>query len=217
MKGLLIKDFKLLKNQKNFFIILAAVTIGMSLFISDTSFIIVYLTFIVSSFTLSSISYDEFDNGNAFLFSLPITRKNYVCEKYGFALIIGIISWLFAITIAIIAGLMKDSIILKDTIIVALLELLVVIVLLSIMIPFHLKFGGEKGRIAIICTIGIIFVIVFIIVKIAGFLNIDLITMFNNLPKINIDMLIVITSIISLITLSISLKTSVCIMDKKEF
>ena len=33
---------------------------------------------------MSSISYDEFDNGNAFLFSLPITRKDYVLEKYIF-------------------------------------------------------------------------------------------------------------------------------------
>ena len=109
MKGLLIKDFKLLKNQKNFFIILIAIVIGMSAYMEDVSFIIGYLTFICSMFTLSSISYDEFDNGYAFLFSLPITRKGYVLEKYSFGLIVGIISCLFATTIAIIAGLMKGS------------------------------------------------------------------------------------------------------------
>ncbi len=146
MKGLLIKDFKLLKNQKNFFIILIAISIGMSAYMEDVSFIIGYLTSICSLFTLSSISYDEFDNGYAFLFSLPITRKGYVLEKYSFGFIVGIISWLFATTIAIIAGLMKGSIILKDIIIIALLELLVLVILLSVMLPFQLKFGGEKAE-----------------------------------------------------------------------
>lgn len=217
MKGLLIKDFKLLKNQRNFFIILVAMAIGMSVFMEDTSFIIGYLTLICSMFTLSSISYDEFDNGNAFLFSLPITRKSYVWEKYGFGLIIGMVSWLFATIIAIIAGFMKNPVTLKDTMTVALLELLIFIILLSVMLPFQLKFGGEKSRTAIICAVGMVFVIAYIAVKIAGFFNIDLIAIFNNIPTISISMLIIIISAISVILLLVSLKTSVCIMNKKEF
>ena len=74
MKGLLIKDFQLLKAQKSFFIVLIAVAVGMGLFSYDTSFITGFLTFAVSLFTISTVSYDEFDNGNAFLFSLPISR-----------------------------------------------------------------------------------------------------------------------------------------------
>ena len=46
-----------------------------------TSFPIGFLGFVGALFSLSSISYDEFDNGNAFLFSLPITRKDYVLDK----------------------------------------------------------------------------------------------------------------------------------------
>ena len=138
-------------------------------------------------------------------------------EKYSFGLIVGIISWLFATTIAIIAGLMKGSIILKDIIIIALLELLVLVILLSVMLPFQLKFGGEKGRIAIICAVGIVFVIAFFVVKIAEFFNIDLIKIFNNLPVIRMDMLIAIITVITILLLLLSLKTSVYIINKKEF
>ena len=92
MKGLLIKDFKLLQGQKNFFITIIAIAGIMAIFMEDASFIIGYMTFVGSLFTLSTISYDEFDNGNAFLFSLPITRKDYILEKYGFGLIVGGIS-----------------------------------------------------------------------------------------------------------------------------
>ncbi len=83
MKGLLIKDFQLLKAQKSFFMVLIAVAVGMCLFSYDTSFITGFLTFAVSLFTISTVSYDEFDNGNAFLFSLPISRTGYVMDDSG--------------------------------------------------------------------------------------------------------------------------------------
>ena len=76
MKGLLIKDFKLLKGQKNFFMAITAISIIMIIVSPGTSFPIGFLGFVGALFSLSSISYDEFDNGNAFLFSLPITRKD---------------------------------------------------------------------------------------------------------------------------------------------
>lgn len=56
---------------------------------------------------MSTISYDEFDNGNAFLFSMPITRKSYTVEKYAFGLIFGMVFWLLATVIALIAGTVR--------------------------------------------------------------------------------------------------------------
>ena len=66
MKGLLVKDFKLMKLQKNFFLLILVIAIGMIVFTNDVTFPLAFLIFIVSLFTLSTVSYDEFDNGNAF-------------------------------------------------------------------------------------------------------------------------------------------------------
>ena len=46
MKGLLIKDFKLLKVQKNFFLLILCIAIGMEIFTNSTSssFIIGFLS-----------------------------------------------------------------------------------------------------------------------------------------------------------------------------
>ena len=73
MKGLLIKDFKLMMMQKNFFAMIVVIAVVMTVFTDDIAFPLGFLTFVVSMFTLSTISYDEFDNGNAFLFSLPVS------------------------------------------------------------------------------------------------------------------------------------------------
>ena len=89
MKGLLVKDFKLIKLQKNFFIVIIAIAIGLAVINDSPTFMLGFLTFVVSMFTLSTITYDEFDNGNAFLFTLPISRKSYVVEKYGFSFLVG--------------------------------------------------------------------------------------------------------------------------------
>ena len=110
MKGLLIKDFKLLKGQKNFFMAITAISIIMIIVSPGTSFPIGFLGFVGALFSLSSISYDEFDNGNAFLFSLPITRKDYVLEKYIFGLISGIMSLLLGTVISLVAiGITKTG------------------------------------------------------------------------------------------------------------
>ena len=82
MKGLFVKDLKLMMLQKNFLLLILAIVIGMMIFTDDVIFPLSFLSFIVSLFTVSTISYDDFDNGNAFLFTLPITRNHYVSEKY---------------------------------------------------------------------------------------------------------------------------------------
>lgn len=79
MTGLLIKDFRLLKVQKNFFTLIVFILLGMILFSEDNFFAVSFATFIFSLFSTSTVSYDEFDNGNPFLFSLP---RDFVHQAY---------------------------------------------------------------------------------------------------------------------------------------
>ena len=88
MKGLFVKDLKLMMSQKNFLLLILAIVIGMMIFTDDVIFPLGFLSFTVSLFTVGTISYDDFDNGNAFLFTLPITRNHYVSEKYFLGLLL---------------------------------------------------------------------------------------------------------------------------------
>lgn len=173
MKGLLIKDFKLLKGQKNFFMTITAISIIMIIVSPGTSFPIGFLGFVGALFSLSSISYDEFDNGNAFLFSLPITRKDYVLEKYIFGLISGIMFLLLGTVISLVViGITKTGSF-NEIFLTAGSLFPTILLILSIMLPFILKFGGEKGRIAIIGVMGFIFVIGLLLIKTTEYLEID--------------------------------------------
>ena len=181
MKGMLVKDFKLMKGQRNFFAVIAAMAVGMAIFMEEPSFIIGYMTFAGSLFTLSTISYDEFDNGNAFLFSLPISRKGYTVEKYQFGLIAGGVFWLFATVAVGIAGVLKNTVMVRDTVMIALPVLPALMILLAVMLPFQFRFGGEKSRIAMIGAVSLLFAVSFAVVRIAGVFHVDLVSVWNRL------------------------------------
>ena len=94
-----------MKLQKNFFLLIVVIAVSMIAFTDDVTFPLGFLTFVISLFTLSTISYDEFDNGNAFLFTLPITRTNYVVEKYCLSLLLGCSTWIVATVLTMIASI----------------------------------------------------------------------------------------------------------------
>lgn len=217
MKGLLIKDFQLLKAQKSFFMVLIAVAVGMCLFSYDTSFITGFLTFAVALFTISTVSYDEFDNGNAFLFSLPISRTGYVMEKYCLGMILGGGSLVLSTFMILTAGFLKGNGLLADTLMTSLAILPFMLIVLAVMLPFQLKFGGEKGRIAIIGCVGILMLLGIIAVKTAAIMGIDAASLLVKLPPVSAGTLLVVVIAAALAILAVSMKISIAIVNKKEF
>lgn len=92
-----------------------------------------------------------------------------------------------------------------------------ILLILSIMLPFILKFGGEKGRIAIIGVMGLIFVIGLLLIKTTEYLGIDLYVLINKLPKFEPLVYIILFLLFSVVILGISYLISLTILKKKEF
>lgn len=217
MKGLFVKDFKLMTNQKKFFLVVVLIAAAMMGTSGDASFIIGYLTFICSIFVISTISYDEFDNGNAFLFTLPISRKEYVWEKYLFGIITGGIVWICSsIAVFIYQNVMENNLDIMEWCFSAYTILLLSCMILAIMIPIQLKFGSEKGRIAIIGILGSVFVVGFLLVKAMEVLHIDYTKLINVLAAQSLGVIIGILSIVCFAAVAVSIVVSVNIMEKKE-
>lgn len=217
MKGLLIKDIRLMKNMRNSIIMILLIAVSMGAYMKDVSFIITYLALIGASFTTSTMSYDEFDNGYTFLLSLPVTRKGYVLEKYAFGLLLGGGGWLLGSVIVTVAGAVRNTSTVTDSLMMSLFMLPVALLLLSVLIPFHMKFGGEKGRIVMIITIGLIFAATVLGVKLAEAMNIDLDAALEKLPVMGTGAVAVGAVVISVVILLLSCRISIGIMNKKEF
>ncbi len=217
MKGLLIKDFRLMKGQKNFFFVIVVISVGMAAFSEDLSFMMSFLPFVLSLFTLSTISYDEFDNGNAFLFTLPVSRAGYTIEKYCLALLLGGGAWVLSVLLAMGDVILRETASLSETVMMAAMMLPPLIVIQAVMIPFQLKFGGEKGRIALIGVFGLLSVIGIAAVKAARMFGIDIEDMLGILSAASMGTIVAALMVIAVILLLISVKISISIMKNKEF
>ena len=214
MKGLFVKDFELMKEQKNAYLLIIAIALVMTIWSKENYFAIGFLGLIGSLFTLSSISYDEFDNGNAFLFTLPITRKGYVYEKYLFGLTIGICFIIVGMMISLIAVVI-NHVEVTGIFEQALPMLSMIIIALALMLPIQLKFGGEKGRIILIAIIGVIFFLGMLIKDNLQALNLT--EIIQKLSEMSDVTLILFSLLVAIVALMISLYSSVLIMEKKEF
>lgn len=167
MKGMLIKDFRILKYQgKTLFLMLLVVAVLMNL-ITDVgpTFIVGYITIIFSLFTVTTVSYDEFDNCYLFLMTLPVTRKKYVNEKYLFALLSIIFAWCAGIVLGIILMIVQPSgeVDAADWFGTCLGYIFTAWIFVSVMLPLRLKFDAEKARYADLIMIAAVAIAAFLI------------------------------------------------------
>ena len=164
---MLIKDFRILKYQgKTLFLMLLVVAVLMNL-ITDVgpTFIVGYITIIFSLFTVTTVSYDEFDNCYLFLMTLPVTRKKYVNEKYLFALLSIIFAWCTGIVLGIILMIVQPSgeVDAADWFGTCLGYIFTAWIFVSVMLPLRLKFDAEKARYANLIMIAAVAIAAFLI------------------------------------------------------
>ena len=213
MAGLFEKDFRLLMQRKQilmlFFII--AIILGFS---QESTFILGYLPFCTVLVTVSTISYDELDHGYEFLMTLPITTKNYVTEKYLFCISGAGISWLIAIFLYFMSNIIHGnthSFFAEFSVIFAYLP--IALTMLSILIPFQLKYGVEKSRIILVTLAGAILA--------AGYFIINLMdknsTLLNTINSISDEIAEIILFAFGILITLISYCASNQIMKKKGF
>lgn len=157
MKGLLIKDLKTIFGiQKTTIVFLIAFEIWFG-FMGMMQMAMGYMVFLAVFISISTISYDDFNNGTAFLFTLPFERKEYVAEKYLLGIFMGTIGALIGFLVDIVRGVAtQGSLEWKDSLMIVLAVLAVGILMLAVALPVQLKFGAEKGRLISMLVYGVI-------------------------------------------------------------
>lgn len=153
MKGLLIKDFRLLKSQIYFLLIVMGCVIVFMMNGSE-GFGVAYVCSMTALLSLTTVSYDEYENGCVFLFTLPITKKDYVKEKYLFAGILLMIGLAISMIMWCITAMVKTgNIVWDDWMSYCIGGVTAGLLMVAIALPAQLKFGPERGRIALVTIV----------------------------------------------------------------
>lgn len=213
MKGLLLKDFRLLKGQKNFYLVIAMVGACMLLTNMDSFFVISYCSLVFSIFSISTISYDEFGKGYSFLLTLPFSRKMYALEKYVFGLLTGGVAWCVTTAIVFITKWWGTEDVVGN-LVGAVAIYATLFMMLCIMIPIQMKFGADKGKIAMFAIVVVVGILFGGVKKALELFHIALnVAWITQMP---LEVLIALGILVFIALTGISMAISIRIMEKKE-
>lgn len=210
MLGLIKKDFLLIKSNSKSMIIVFIIYLMLALQGTMDVFFIVPLIGI--TLFISTFSYDEFNNWNSYVVTLPDGRKNVVRAKYMASIILTIILGIVSLTISVGINYIKSNNLNLDAIISSLIgAVFSSIFIISLFYPIVFKFGATNARI-------ILFAMVFGIAAIIGVISrlVDMTSVINMINGLD-NYLFVIIPIISVIILGISYLISNKIYQHKEF
>ena len=217
MAGLLEKDIRLLLHLKQALVIFPVIAIFMAATNNGIS-VMCYLTVMIAILSITTASYDEMDNGYAFIMSMPVDSRMYVREKYLFCNGISLTVWAFSVILYTVVGLVKGTQnIIADDIIMEIVLIPVVVIMISVMLPIKLKFGLEKSRVAIFGFFGIVAGLVFLVARSVKASGADIDKLINKIMGLSDKMIMAALFVVTAVIVIISYKCSVAIMKKKEF
>ena len=145
MKGLIQKDILLMGNQKKSLGII--LLCGLSMFFSmDGSGVVTYLAMVGSIAVLSTISYDELENGYSYLLTCPVSRITYVREKYAFSILWAAVCCVIGTAADICVSLIRNQLVLEEAGMSLMVSMMLALFMFALMIPLQLKYGREKSK-----------------------------------------------------------------------
>ncbi len=209
MLGFIKKDLLMLKgNLKTFILLLIFYVLLAYLGEFDISFLPPFFSVMMM---LSTFSYDNYNNFDAYAISFPNGKRNIILSKYLASLILTFGTTILVLILAILISYLKGNISnLGETSLTMLVEFLATVIILSIMYPIIFKFGIEKARL-------VIFILVFGIGILGGFLlkfiNFDFLNSLSFLANYWFITILIITILVLIISYILSRK----IYLKKEF
>lgn len=217
MKGLYIKDIRLLLKQKTFFLVIIFLSIFNAMNLKNIAVVPSLMIFFLVSLVFTTITYDEIDHGLTFLFTLPISRKKYVGGKYLLSIAIIGIALLVSLGIIVVMNKVQNQSIVAEQLSVTLgFVCLLGMLYMSLLMPIYFKFGAEKSRLILILVIGTILFLSFAGSYLVEKLDINLVNQLNVILTQPTWLLVSVSLAITAIAVALSYILSVSIVKKKE-
>ena len=156
MRGLLLKDWYMMKKYCRSYLAIAVVFIAVSFVGNDSMFFVFYPCLLCGMIPVNLLGYDERSRWMQYSGTLPYTRTQIVSGKY----LIGLLAQLAMLVATGIAQavkmIMAGDFVSNDFAVLMLLMLIVSTLTSSISLPFMFKLGVEKGRTAYYVMIGFV-------------------------------------------------------------
>lgn len=147
MKGLLLKDWYMLKKYCRSYLLIVVIFLIVSVTTGENVFFMVYPMLMAGVIGVTLISYDERSHWNVYCNTLPCTRSQQVHERYIFSLLIMAFTFLVIATVQLVRMLTVGPVDFDSYL--SMMEMLLTTGTLpvAVLMPVVLRWGVEKGRI----------------------------------------------------------------------
>lgn len=217
MLGLIIKDIRLIKNQGIVSLLLFIGLMGLIMVNTmNAGGFVAYAVVMAVIYALNTISFDNFNNGYAFLFTLPVSPKLYAAEKY-------VLSLLFSAGACLVSGAVAEIFMNKgaDLLVQCVSYAITWVALLwmpIVMLPLQLKFGAEKSRIVTILVFGTCAGLVYLMLRTDGEVVVQVISILKRMEETyGMGGCLALSGLFTAAAYALSMGISMHIMERKEF
>lgn len=156
MKGLILKDFYMIKKYCRYYLLVAVVFVAVSFASNDNLFFALYPCLLCGMIPATLLGYDERSRWLQYSGVLPYTKAQIVSSKYLIGLFVQIAVILLIAAAQAVQMNINGTFVLGDYVMFILMVLIMATIASSISLPFMFKSGVEKGRIAYYAMIGIV-------------------------------------------------------------
>ena len=156
MRGLLLKDFYMMKRYCRSYLLIAIVFSIASLVGKDNMFFVFYPCLLCGMIPVSLLGYDERSRWLQYSESLPYTKEQIVSCKYLIGLLVQVAMLIVTAILQAVKMNINGTFDWKDFIVLMLLVMIMAAITSSISLPFMFKLGVEKGRAAYYVMVGVV-------------------------------------------------------------
>lgn len=149
MKGLLIKDFYLIKKTCRMYFLMILVFFAVAVFIPERSAVYLYDAIFMGMLSHSLLAIEERDGSDKYYLICPVSKKQIVIEKY---ILSAILISAVAVVIAVLELIKKTD--LSEIALILSLVAAVGVIFPSISMPIMFRYGYAKGKIVFMCIGG---------------------------------------------------------------
>lgn len=164
----MIKDLYTYVNSRKGILLMLAMGILFSISFNDGgNYLSIMLTLMLMMSVYTSFSYDESANWDRYAVSLPVPRYQIVLCKYIMMILSAVASMLVTVVVSLVTSLISGNGDVLSNIYMSLTNIGVMMLALTIVIPFSFKLGAQKARLVsifgfVVPMLAIIFISQFI-------------------------------------------------------
>ena len=148
MKGLLLKDWYLTVHYLRTLLLVVLVMVIASAMAPGNRFFIMYPEIMVALLPVTVFSYDDREKWTTYVQAFPVSRRQYVTEKYIFGALCQSAFAAVQIVLYLLAGIRDFGTLIGFSVSLGLMAC-------AIVLPLMMRFGVEKGRLIYSCVLGV--------------------------------------------------------------